>query len=727
LSGASRNGNAPRMNRKEMSMKNVVISVMLSLAVALVGCTSVSENKRLQPPASTDQDVLENIKATKIGIVPLPQELAPFVGANKARVAWITDDPKGQAVDAKTNFSDLFDIVVIEKGNLPEDVSIALRAYLENGGIIWTFDRAFASTWRNKALLGGLIPGADKGWEPPENGMVWVQGVEVVPADDKSAIAKGVPSVKVGPDHSMMTSLDGKDLRTGLTTFDRAMGESCTAILKAQKVGEAVIGQQSFKPGRWVVVGLAAKVGKGQVVILPSLDYSDDNTSRFLGNLVEWCIKKDVGNLASARQSEEPRESSTSPVASNVAREVVGIATYETSRPAPESAVFQEQTSSEHSAQAAAKVVKVTFDTSQGTFVVEVHRDWAPKGADRFLELVNMGYYDGNRFFRAVPGFVVQWGIAGDPALSKQWMHATIEDDPVKKANAFGTIAFAATGIPNTRSSQVFINLNGNTQLDSMRFAPFGQVISGMDVVEKLNSRYGEKPVQEQILEGGNEWLDKTFPGLDYVKTATIEQASAFTAYEVPMFATPDIRRPMPPETELAAVPNGETVSLPPDDFNAPPDPTESTPPAEIDQILPSTGNRTPSKMESRGLAEKLVKDGAKLLDKQGDWIDEVKARPSYDALKELDGNLVTDVIVRKVEKDENRLHVLFLAVKLGIPGSEKRLNGVLEEFGDKSMAEDFLNSGSEALYEGGKNWANRHGYSINTGPGSHRVAWGRF
>jgi len=226
-------------------------------------------------------------------MVAIPKELVQFIEPMKARVGWISNDPKGAPVDAKTKFSDLYDVVVIEKGELSEDVSKALRAYLENGGIIWTFDRAVGSTWRNKVLLGGLVPGADKGWEYPEKIMVMVQGVEVFPADQRSPIAAGIRSVKVADDHTTMLSLNGKnaDIKTGLTTFDRAITETSTALLKAQKVGEAVIGQQVFKPSQWVVVGAAVKVGEGQAVILPSLDYSDANTAQFLVNLVRWCMK----------------------------------------------------------------------------------------------------------------------------------------------------------------------------------------------------------------------------------------------------------------------------------------------------------------------------------------------------------------------------------------------------------------------------------------------------
>ena len=166
---------------------------------------------------------------------------------------------------------------------------------------------------------------------------------------------------------------------------------------------------------------------------------------------------------------------------------------------------------------------KVDFDTSAGKFVVEVHRDWAPKGADRFYNLVKNGYYDDCRFFRVIPGFMVQFGINGDPALNKVWAPSRIQDDPVKKSNTKGMITFA-TGGPNTRTTQVFINYANNANLDAQGFAPFGEVTAGMEVVQKLYSDYGSGPQNRfmEIQQQGNAFLTKQFPKLDYIKTATI-------------------------------------------------------------------------------------------------------------------------------------------------------------------------------------------------------------
>jgi peptidyl-prolyl cis-trans isomerase A (cyclophilin A) len=173
-------------------------------------------------------------------------------------------------------------------------------------------------------------------------------------------------------------------------------------------------------------------------------------------------------------------------------------------------------------------VYKAKFETSAGTFVVEVHRDWAPKGADRFYNLVKNGFYDNCRFFRVLSGFMAQFGINGDPAVMAAWRNATITDDPVTQSNKPGYITFA-TGGPNTRTTQVFINYGDNASLDKQGFSPFGKVVTGMDVVQKLYAAYGEGapsgkgPSQGLIQQQGNVYLEKDFPKLDFVKKATIE------------------------------------------------------------------------------------------------------------------------------------------------------------------------------------------------------------
>jgi len=172
---------------------------------------------------------------------------------------------------------------------------------------------------------------------------------------------------------------------------------------------------------------------------------------------------------------------------------------------------------------------QVKFDTSKGEFVLDITREWAPLGADRFYNLVKIGYYDGCKFFRNIEGFMVQFGMHGNPKVGAAWRAVPIKDDPVKKSNLRGYITFAKTPAPNSRTTQVFINFGDNTNLDKDGFAPFGKVIKGMNVVESLYNKYGGKPGndQQQIAMEGNAYLEKTYPNLDYVKTATLVQAEA--------------------------------------------------------------------------------------------------------------------------------------------------------------------------------------------------------
>jgi peptidyl-prolyl cis-trans isomerase A (cyclophilin A) len=178
----------------------------------------------------------------------------------------------------------------------------------------------------------------------------------------------------------------------------------------------------------------------------------------------------------------------------------------------------------------APETFKAQLDTTKGPVVIEVHRAWAPVGADRFYNLVKNGFYDDTRFFRVLDGFMAQIGINGNPSIQSNWRNATIQDDPVKESNKRGYVTFAKSGLPNSRSTQIFINYRDNSSLDRQGFAPFGQVASGMEVVDKLYSGYGEGapsgrgPEQQKIQMEGNAYLTKEFPKLDYVKKATIEK-----------------------------------------------------------------------------------------------------------------------------------------------------------------------------------------------------------
>jgi peptidyl-prolyl cis-trans isomerase A (cyclophilin A) len=171
---------------------------------------------------------------------------------------------------------------------------------------------------------------------------------------------------------------------------------------------------------------------------------------------------------------------------------------------------------------------KVRFSTTAGDFVVRVLPEWAPLGAARFRTLVESGFYDGARFFRVLPGFVAQFGISGDPAVTRKWDKSEIKDDPVKQSNTRGRVTFATAG-PDTRTTQVFINTSDkNARLDSKGFSPFGEVIEGLEVVEKLYSGYGEGapegkgPDQDRIEKEGNAYLERDFPKLDGIRTARI-------------------------------------------------------------------------------------------------------------------------------------------------------------------------------------------------------------
>jgi peptidyl-prolyl cis-trans isomerase A (cyclophilin A) len=169
-------------------------------------------------------------------------------------------------------------------------------------------------------------------------------------------------------------------------------------------------------------------------------------------------------------------------------------------------------------------VYRARFDTSQGVFVIEVRREWAPLGADRFYNLVKNGFYDNARFFRVLDGFMVQFGLNADPDIQRAWQSANLKDEPVKQSNTRGFVTFTKENLPNSRYTQVFINHADNSYLDKDGFAPFGQVVVGMDVVDKLYSGYGRQnvPDQRRIIREGNAYLQKEYPKLDFIRRATI-------------------------------------------------------------------------------------------------------------------------------------------------------------------------------------------------------------
>ena len=204
------------------------------------------------------------------------------------------------------------------------------------------------------------------------------------------------------------------------------------------------------------------------------------------------------------------------------------VATAQTAKTAPAQAPNEKLTQPGMMNQMAPETYRAKFTTTRGDFVIEVTRAWAPNGADRFYNLVKNGFYDDCRFFRVVYGFMVQWGIHGDPAVAAVWRKATIPDDPVKESNTRGMVSFAMSG-PGTRTTQVFINYaDKNMVLDNQGFAPFGKVVEGMDVVNKIFSGYGEPPPkghgpdQERIQKEGNTYLTKTYKKLDAITSATL-------------------------------------------------------------------------------------------------------------------------------------------------------------------------------------------------------------
>jgi cyclophilin family peptidyl-prolyl cis-trans isomerase len=173
-------------------------------------------------------------------------------------------------------------------------------------------------------------------------------------------------------------------------------------------------------------------------------------------------------------------------------------------------------------------VFVVRIETTRGDFTIESHRAWAPRGVDRFYQLVRAGFFDDSRFYRVRAGFIAQFGIAGDPVIARLWRDRRIPDDSVRETNVRGTVAFAMTG-PDTRTTQVYIDLRDNTSLDAQGFAPIGRVRDGMDVVETLDAEYGEQAgggmragQQAPLFAQGNAYLDRAFPHLDHLVRATI-------------------------------------------------------------------------------------------------------------------------------------------------------------------------------------------------------------
>lgn len=163
----------------------------------------------------------------------------------------------------------------------------------------------------------------------------------------------------------------------------------------------------------------------------------------------------------------------------------------------------------------------VTFRTNKGTFVVRAVRDWAPRGADRFYQLAGEGFFDDNRFYRVLPGYIAQFGASDDRARNEYWEANPLQDDPSREKNLRGTLSFAFLH-QNGRTHQLFVNLKDNPGLDRDGFVPIGRVVQGMAVVDSLYDEYGDDPKYQLVATQGNRYLARMFPKLDYIETATI-------------------------------------------------------------------------------------------------------------------------------------------------------------------------------------------------------------
>lgn len=238
-----------------------------------------------------------------------------------------------------------------------------------------------------------------------------------------------------------------------------------------------------------------------------------------------FAIAQESKSAAPAKKTTPPAAAGA-PAAGTAAKKAPATAAAKPALPAKPPAVLLTPNAPALKAKAP-DVYKVKFATTKGDVVVEVTRAWAPQGADRFYNLVKNGFYTNAAFFRVLPGFVAQFGISAWPEVNRVWRNAQISDDPVKETNARGTLSFA-TGGPNTRTTQIFINYGENGRLDGSGFSPFGKVVEGMDVVDKFYSGYGEGspggrgPDQGLLQSRGKEYLDKDFPLLDSIKSASI-------------------------------------------------------------------------------------------------------------------------------------------------------------------------------------------------------------
>lgn len=241
-------------------------------------------------------------------------------------------------------------------------------------------------------------------------------------------------------------------------------------------------------------------------------------------NLILRLVAAGLGVCAFAfAQTPAPKQAAPAPAAKKAAP-AAGTAAKKKAAPAPAPVTRAALLKPETLKARAPETFKARFSTTAGDFVVNVTRAWSPLGADRFYNLVKNGFYNDTGFFRVVPGFVVQFGLNGNPAVNAAWDKATIKDDPVTQSNKRGTLCFAKPSLPNSRTTQVFINYGDNARLDQMGFSVFGDISpEDMKVVDKINAEYGQNPDQGAITTQGNKYLKANFPKMDFIKTAVIE------------------------------------------------------------------------------------------------------------------------------------------------------------------------------------------------------------
>ena len=257
-------------------------------SMAAVPTTPIGKPREISIAYVTDpNDTFPGVETVKA----FQQVVDGFLGGRNITATWVNIEPDAEALRGLQSDPQAFDIVIVAMGKPSEEVSFILRAWLQGGGILWVFDNGGVSTWRNKVLMGGLLPGADLDWEPPEEVQIMVEGLGVYPYDDRGFLAQGIEgSIFVAGYPTIMFDPESNSYYSNLTRFDRQLDDSTIPLLKAQQVGEAVIGGAEPQPGEWIIVGVGKRTGKGLVVVMPFLGLIDPPSPQFQANLIEWCL-----------------------------------------------------------------------------------------------------------------------------------------------------------------------------------------------------------------------------------------------------------------------------------------------------------------------------------------------------------------------------------------------------------------------------------------------------